>query len=157
MVPQSVSAWGFKTLLVKFSKTRFLNWILLAEVANPILVRDFFKKFDLLISPPPTHKVLFASSLDSILDVDPPQGPPPPPACTQVSTPQRPPSSTCQPSVQQEGTKPLPSQVDKLLKEFPGLINSGVGSPHPRHGVQHVIEMIGRPVFARFHRLDQTS
>ena len=48
----SISAWGFKTLQVKFGKTRFSHWFLLAEVANPILGMDFFKKFDLLISPP---------------------------------------------------------------------------------------------------------
>ena len=107
----SDSALGFKTLQVKFEKTRFSHQFLLAEVAIPILGMDFFKKFDLLISPPPpTHKVLFASSLDSILDVDPPQGTPL--ARTSVSTPQGPPSPACQPSVQQEGTKPLPSQVD---------------------------------------------
>ena len=44
--------------------------------------------------------------------------------------------------------------MENLLKEFPGLINSGDGSPHPKHGVQHVIEMTGRPVFARSRRLD---
>ena len=49
----SISAWGFKTLQVKFGKTRFSHRFLLAEVANPILGMDFFKKFDLLISPPP--------------------------------------------------------------------------------------------------------
>ena len=147
----SISAWGFKTLQVKFGKTRFSHRFLLAEVANPILGMDFFKKFDLLISPP-THKVLFASTLDSILDVEPPQGPPR--ATSQVSPPQGPPSSTCQPSVQQVGTKPLPPQVEKLLKEFPGLTNSGNSSPHPKHGVQHVIETMGRPVFARHRCLD---
>ena len=68
---------GFKTLQVKFGKSRFLHRFLLAEVANPILEMDFFKKFNLLISPSPTHKVLFASSLDYILDVDPLQAPPP--------------------------------------------------------------------------------
>ena len=75
----SISAWGFKTLQVKFGKTRFSHWFLLVEVDNPILKMDFFTKFDMLISPPPpTHKVLFASSLDSILDVDSPQAPPGP-------------------------------------------------------------------------------
>ena len=44
--------------------------------------------------------------------------------------------------------------MEKLLKEFPGLTNSGNGSPHPKHGVQHVIETTGRPVFARHRRLD---
>ena len=30
--------------------------------------------------------------------------------------------------------KSLPSPVDKLHQEFPGLVNSGNGSPHPKHG-----------------------
>ena len=84
-------------------------------MANPILEMDFFKKFNLLISPSPTHKVLFASSLDYILDVDPLQAPPPL-AHTSVSSPQGPPSPAYQPLVQQVGTMSLPSQVNKLLK-----------------------------------------
>ena len=49
----SISAWGYKTLQVKFGKTRFNHRLLLADVANPILGMDFFTKFNLLISPPP--------------------------------------------------------------------------------------------------------
>ena len=71
-----------------------------------------------------------------------------------MSTPQGPPFPACQPLVQQVGTKSLPSQVDKLLQEFLGLINSGNGSPHPKHRVQHIIEITGLPVFSRSHRLD---
>ena len=44
--------------------------------------------------------------------------------------------------------------VDKLLKEFPGLVNSGNGSPHPKHRVQHVTETKGCPEFARSRCLD---
>ena len=49
----SISARGYKTLQVKFGKTRFNHRLLLADVANPILGMDFFTKFNLLISPPP--------------------------------------------------------------------------------------------------------
>ena len=36
----------------------------------------------------------------------------------------------------------------------PHWFNSGNGSPHPKHEVQHVIETTSRPVFARSRRLD---
>ena len=49
----SISAWCYKTLQVKFGKTRFNYRFLLADVANPILGMDFFMKFNLLICPPP--------------------------------------------------------------------------------------------------------
>ena len=39
----SIGAWGFKTMQVKFRKTRFSHRFLLAEVANPTLEMDFFK------------------------------------------------------------------------------------------------------------------
>ena len=51
----SISAWGFKTLQIKFGQTRFTHRFLLADVANPILGMDFFTKFNLLISPPLTR------------------------------------------------------------------------------------------------------
>ena len=96
--------------------------------------------------------MLFVSSLDSILDVDPQQGPPPGP--TPQLVPHRAPLPYL-PTIGSAGRyQETPSQVNKLLKEFLGLINSGNGSPHPRHRMQHVIETTGRPVFPRSHHLD---
>ena len=83
----SISAWGYKTLQVKFGQTRFTHRFLLADVANPILGMDFFTKFNLLISPP-SHKVLFLSTLDDVLQ-NTPQGSPL--SATKVSPPQGPP------------------------------------------------------------------
>ena len=74
VVSQLCSAWGYKTLQVKFGKTRFNHQFLLAYVANPVLGMDFFTKFNLLLYPP-THQVLFALSLDNILQTGTPQGP----------------------------------------------------------------------------------
>ena len=93
----SISAWGFKTLQVKFGKTRFSHRFLLAEVANPILGMDFFKKFDLLISPHPHPQ----GALCIFPGLHPGCGSStgPPPARTLVSTPEGPPSPACQPSV----------------------------------------------------------
>ena len=51
------------------------------------------------------------------------------------------------------GPSPLPSQVDKLLQEFPGLINPGNDTPCVKHGVWHVIKTMARPVFAKACRL----
>ena len=141
----SISAWGYKTLQVKFGQTRFTHRFLLADVANPILGMDFFTKFNLLISPP-SHKVLFLSTLDDVLQ-SPPQGSP-------QNPPQGSPLRASQPAAHQVDSPTLPSQVEQLLRDFPGLLQSGSGTPHPKHGVEHVIETTGRPVFAKHRRLD---
>ena len=135
---------------VKFGQTRFTHRFLLADVANPILGMDFFTKFNLLISPP-SHKVLFLSNLDDVLQ-NTPQGSPL--SAIKVSPPQGPPLLASQPAAQQVDSTPLPTQVEQLLLEFPGLLNKGNGTPHPKHGVEHVIETTGRPVFAKARRLD---
>ena len=48
----------------------------------------------------------------------------------------------------------LPSQVEQFLWEFPGLLQQGNGTPHPKHGIEHVIKMTGRPAFTKACRLD---
>jgi hypothetical protein len=48
----SIAAWGFKPVSLVFGQHKFTFRFLLADVQNPILGNDFFKKFDLLVSPP---------------------------------------------------------------------------------------------------------
>ena len=84
-----------------------------------------------------------------------PTGPPSPgSSTTQVNPLQGSPHSACQPAAQQVDMTPFPSQVDQLLKEFPGLLSSGNSTPYPKHGIQHVIKTTGHPVFAEARRLD---
>ena len=60
VVPQLLSGVTkvLKTLQVEFGKIRFNYQFLLSDVANPIQGMDFFTKFNLLISPPPTRSCL---------------------------------------------------------------------------------------------------
>ena len=101
----SISAWGYKTLQVKFSKTRLNHRFLLADVANQIL-----GKFNLLISPP-THQVLFASSLYNILQTGTPQGPPQPALQQLRLVLHRDPPLASQTAAQQVDSTTLLSQV----------------------------------------------
>ena len=41
-----------------------------------------------------------------------------------------------------------------MLREFPGLLQQGNGTPHPKHRVEHIIKTTGHPVFAKACRLD---
>ena len=50
--------------------------------------------------------------------------------------------------------KNLDPQVAALLKKFPAILRLGTDKPMPTHGVEHVIETEGRPVFAKARRLD---
>ena len=119
----SISAWSYKTLQVKFSKTRFNHWFLLADVANPILGWTSSQSSTCLFPPPPpTHQVLFASSLENILQTGTRQGSPSASsAANQASPPQGSPLAS-QLATQQVDSTTLPSQVEKLLREFPGLL-----------------------------------
>jgi Reverse transcriptase (RNA-dependent DNA polymerase) len=44
--------------------------------------------------------------------------------------------------------------LEQLVAEFPAVFSQSFGHPQPQHGVQHVIETVGRPVFAKACRLD---
>jgi hypothetical protein len=44
--------------------------------------------------------------------------------------------------------------VDKLAKEFPSVFSSTTVLPEARHGIEHQIITTGRPVTARYRRLD---
>jgi hypothetical protein len=49
----------------------------------------------------------------------------------------------------------LPPQVRELLKEFPTLLQPGVATPKPLHGVVHHIDTgSAAPVFARPRQLN---
>ena len=47
----------------------------------------------------------------------------------------------------------FPIQVQELLQQFPDIISSATSRQQPTHGVEHVIETTGRPVFAQACRL----
>ena len=127
----AIRAWGFKQFTLLIGQTRFVHRFLLADVANPILGIDFFKKFNLVISPP-AHAVLFASTNTDIL--------------RDVSCP---PQLAATPSVSAAAPLDLDSSVRRLLQDFPGLLAPACSAPCLSHGVEHIIETAGRPIFAK--------
>ena len=57
-------------------------------------------------------------------------------------------------AAQEVDSTTLPSQVKQLLRELPGLLQQGNGTPHPKHGVEHAIKTTGRPMFTKACHLD---
>jgi hypothetical protein len=45
-------------------------------------------------------------------------------------------------------------EVRSLLAAFPNVISNSTTRPQPCHGVEHVVETMGQPVFAKAQRLD---
>jgi hypothetical protein len=58
--------------------------------------------------------------------------------------------------VQQQACKPAAgiSEWDNILAEYPGVSQPFSVATKPAHGMEHVIEMSGRPTTAKFCRLD---
>ena len=54
----------------------------------------------------------------------------------------------------QSSSGKLDARVTNLLQEFPEIFCQPAGPTRPSHGVEHVIETTGRPVFAKPRRLD---
>jgi hypothetical protein len=48
----------------------------------------------------------------------------------------------------------VPPAVAELVRETPGVLPGAARAAKPSHGVEHVIETTGRPVFAKARRLD---
>jgi hypothetical protein len=44
--------------------------------------------------------------------------------------------------------------IRNLLANFPGIVHDGSTTPKPLHGVEHSVEMKGRLLWAKSHRLD---
>ena len=56
--------------------------------------------------------------------------------------------------VSNEILRKIPADIQKLLAEFPGILRGEDALPAPTHGVEHVIETSGRPIFSKARRLD---
>ena len=56
--------------------------------------------------------------------------------------------------VSNEILRKIPADIQKLLAEFPGILRGDDAPPAPTHGVEHVIETSGRPIFSKAPRLD---
>jgi hypothetical protein len=132
---QPVPVWGRRRQTACFADHNFEFDFFLAAVATPIIGMDFLAKFELTIIPA-KQQVLHAASGCTL---------------TKAST-----SSFVSPwNTETAAVGALPSQVQRLLEEFPSLLRPSVAPPKPLHGVVHHIDTgSAAPVFARPRRLD---
>jgi hypothetical protein len=120
--------------VLTFSSRPFEWTFLLAEVEMPLLGADFLRNFRLLVD---LHQQCLEDAVThqrfGIIQTS-------PPALTS--------SSLC--SVASSS----PPAVQQLLAQFPDVLNAQGALPPIKHKVEHVIETSGRPVAAKFRRLD---
>ncbi len=133
---QPVPVWGHRRQTVCFADHNFEFDFFLAKVATPIIGMDFLAKFELSIIPA-KQQVLHAASGRTL---------------TKASTS----FFTCPWNTKTAAAvAALPTQVQKLLEEFPSLLRPSAAPPKPLHGVVHHIHTgSAAPVFARPRPLD---
>jgi len=125
-----ILSWGKVTKNLCFGAQTFICTFLLAAVSRPILGVDFLAAHRLLVDPG-TRTVLHAATLKPVGA-----------AIAAVSSKFITAVSHIMPTVR------------SLLSRFPSIVGDGKGTPRPLHGVEHVVETTGRPVFAKARRLD---
>ena len=129
-----IRSWGFQRQTVQFGPHAFVFDFVLADVARPILGFDFLRRHHLDVSPA-AGTLRFAGRQEVIAAITPP-----------------PPASTLQ--VSPDIMRHVPADIRELLAEFPGIVRPPDAPPAPSHGVEHVIETSGRPIFSKARRLD---
>jgi cleavage and polyadenylation specificity factor subunit 1 len=127
---KGIASWGKVTKKLFFGAQSFFCSFLLAAVSRPILGVDFLAAHRLLVDPG-TRTVLHAATLKPVGE-----------AVAAVS------------SRFIAAVSHISPVVRNLLAKFPSIVGDGKGTPRPLHGVSHVIETSGRPVFAKARRLD---
>ena len=158
---QRIPCWGKRRLTVQFNGRRFSWSFLLAAVDFHIIGVDFLRHYNLLVdvttgllskgdskaadvvaaavfSTTTSHPTVEALGLG-------------PPAAQQDLA--KPPAATQGPPASPK----LSSQEAALLSEFAVVLNADGHLPPSTHGVEHHIVTTGRPVSAKFRRLDATK
>ena len=132
-----IDSWGEQAATVRLGGQDFTWTFLLANVQFPILGADFLRHYGLVVDLA-AQQLVDTRSLKRIgPHCSPPSGGRPPPATGLLATVQA-----------------TPAAYRDLLCEFQDLATSSSLSTPPKHGVEHVLETTGRPVTARFRRLD---
>ena len=145
---QQIPCWGKRQLTIAFGGRRFSWNFLLAAVDFNIIGVDFLQHFNLLVDV--TAKTLReqhpATAVAAVTVCSPPS----------ASSPSSSPPSTSPPSTSSPSNPPPSSTAEEkaLLAEFSSVINEEGRLPPTTHGVEHHIVTSGRPVTAKFRRLD---
>ena len=132
---QQIPCWGKRQLTMAFGGRRFSWYFLLAAVDFHIIGVDFLKHFKLSVDV--TEKTLREqpNTTDSPIA-----------AVTSTSSPSASSPSTTPPS--------RTTEEKALLADFSSVLNEEGRLPPTTHGVEHHIVTSGRPVTAKFRRLD---
>ena len=130
---QPIACFGEQQLDLLFADRRFQWMFLLADVEAPILGADFLRHHHLMVDLH-NRELVDTATLQRFGDGG-----------------SRQPSGGGVLSSILEST-PLP--IRQLLSEFPDVCNAEGILPPVKHDVRHVIETTGRPVTAKFRRLD---
>jgi hypothetical protein len=127
---QAIECWGERKLRLCFHGRRFDWTFLLANVQLPILGTDFLRHFQLVVD------LAAGQLLDS-------------------TTMERfGPATTVDGSSLMANVKATPPEFRDLFSEFQDVANPTGSIPVSKHGVEHILETTGRPVTAKFRRLD---
>ena len=153
-----IACWGDRRLHVAAGGRRFTWTFLLADVAMPIIGADFLRHFGLLVDlgemrllargggwsqhlVEPSGSGTFAT-IGVIAD----QQPRPVKKKKHVE-----PTTPSLPTVEARGSS---SPLQHVLDDFPSVLNKSKVLPTPSHRVQHFLVTEGRPVTAKYWRLD---
>ncbi len=132
-VGRSIPTWGTICRRLSFGLCTFFVTFFLAAVYRPIRGLDFLSAHGLLVDPV-GRQVLDSKTLKPLSKMP-----------------------TAAGTLHSKFTAALcfitPS-VRSLLASFATIVGDGKGKPSPKHKICHTIEMMGRPVFAKAHRLD---
>jgi transposase InsO family protein len=135
-----ISCWGFSKITVSFGGSHHSWRFLKAKVRFPIIGIDFLSSKHLLVDPVAQQLV-----------------PAQPPATVTAVAAMTGGSQHLQSSSSSLHSGPPAAQTaewKELLEKFPEVTAAAWRSGQPTHHVQHVIETSGRPVNAKFRRLD---
>ena len=130
-----IKTWGFSDRQLCFGDRTFKHTFVLAEVDQPILGVDFLASSQLLVDPA-GNRVLYATTLQPV----------------EKDAKYKKTSGLV--NTLRQSSVP----VRQLLSEFPEVVADSGRLPRTAvQGVEHTIETSGRPVFAKFRRLDATK
>lgn len=130
-----IPTWGYKTVQLRFGRREFRFQFILAAVEQPIVGNDFLAFYRLLVDPA-RRLVLEPHTL----------------------APLERPMQHSRPSGFLHALRQAPEAIRLLLAEFPATVADSSGMPREAvRGVEHTIETEGRPVFAKFRRLDSSK
>ena len=143
---QRIPCWGRRRQSITFGGHRYSWQFLLAAVDFNILGVDFLQHFNLSVDV--AAKLLRPSAHNSTTVPSSPASA----ATVAVTSPQTP-GGTAGASLHRD----LQLQEEALLVDFADVLNAEGRLPPATHGVEHHIVTTGRPVTAKFRRLDNTK